>query len=485
MTLTELNPQRVWKHFYTLTQIPRPSGHEEKVISFMKKFGEDLGLETIVDHAGNVIIRKPATPGMEERRGIILQAHLDMVPQKNEDKVHDFTKDPIEPRIEGEWVYATGTTLGADNGLGIAAAMAVLEADDLAHGPIEALFTAEEETGMTGARELKGGLLQGDILINLDSEDEGELYVGCAGGLDGTYQFDYINEAVPENTIPYTLSVKGLKGGHSGLDIHLGRGNANKVMMRLLYPLITKHGVRVASIEGGNLRNAIPREAIAKIVVPKDKVTLVEAEVESVTAAIKAILEIADPGLQVSLALDSALPVYVIDAPTTITAVRAVMAAFNGVFRMSDSMPGLVETSNNVAIVKSEEGKIAVKCLMRSSVDNAKEGLAQVLSSTFELAGASVHTSGGYSGWNPNMDSPILKEMKKIYHNLFGVVPAVKGIHAGLECGILSTNYPHWDMISCGPTLRSPHSPDECVLIPTVSKWWDFLVEALKNTPER
>jgi len=483
MTIAALNPQRVWKHFHALTQIPRPSGHEEKVVAYMKKFGEDLGLETIVDHAGNVIIRKPATVGMEDRCGIILQAHVDMVPQKNSDKVHDFKNDPIEPRIEGEWVYATGTTLGADNGLGMAAAMAVLEADDLVHGPIEALFTAEEETGMTGARALKGGILKGDILINLDSEDEGELYVGCAGGLDGTYEFTYQEEAVPAEMLPYALNVTGLKGGHSGLDIALYRGNANKVMMRLLLPLITKYGVRIASIEGGSLRNAIPREAFARIVVPKDKVAEVEAEVLSVTIALQTILSIADPGLIVSLVAESTLPASVVDAPTALAAVRAVLAAFNGVFRMSDAMPGLVETSNNVAIVKTDGGIITVKCLMRSSVDSAKEGLSQVLGATFELAGASVSTSGGYSGWRPNMESPILNEMKRVYHELYGVVPEVKAIHAGLECGILGGNYPNWDMISCGPTLRSPHSPDERALIPTVKKWWDFLVEVLKNAP--
>ncbi|MDR2585307.1 MAG: aminoacyl-histidine dipeptidase [Prevotellaceae bacterium] len=485
MTIADLNPKRVWKHFYALTQIPRPSGHEEKVVTFIKKFGEDLGLETIVDHAGNVIIRKPATSGMEGRCGIILQAHLDMVPQKNSDKVHDFEKDPIEPRIVGEWVYATGTTLGADNGLGMAAAMAVLEAKDLVHGPIEALFTAEEETGMTGARELKGGVVKGDILINLDSEDEGELYVGCAGGLDGTFTFGYKEEPVPANMAPYSLNVTGLKGGHSGMDIVLYRGNANKLITRLLLPLLTKFGVRLSSIEGGSLRNAIPREAFAKVVVPKDKITDVEAHIKTITAAAKAELSIADPDVQVALVAESTPPAFVMDAATAITAVRSVIAAFNGVFRMSDSMPGLVETSNNLAIVKSEDGKIWIKCLMRSSVDSAKEKLAQTLGATFALAGANTEFSGGYSGWRPNMDSPILKKMKEIYQKMFGVEPQVKAIHAGLECGILGGNYPHWDMISCGPTLRSPHSPDERALIPTVEKWWDFLVEVLKNAPTR
>ena len=485
MTIKDLTPQCVWSHFYALTQIPRPSGHEEKVVAFVKKFGDDLGLETIVDEAGNVIIRKPATPGMEGRCGIILQAHLDMVPQKNSNKVHDFTKDPIEPRIVGEWMYATDTTLGADNGLGMAAAMAVLDAKDLNHGPIEALFTSEEETGMTGARALKGGVLQGDILINLDSEDEGELYVGCAGGLDGSFTFSYNEEAVPEDMVAYNLKVTGLKGGHSGMDIILCRGNANKVMMRLLLPLMTKYGVRLSSIAGGDLRNAIPREAFAKIVIPKDKVCDVEACVSAISALAKAELSIADPGLQVELVTDAEIPPFVIDLPTSLAAVRAVFAAFNGVYRMSDSMPGLVETSSNLAIVKSEEGKISIHCLLRSSVDSAKEELSETLSATFTLAGASVSFTGGYPGWKPNMDSPILVKMKEVYKNLYGIEPLVKAIHAGLECGILGGNYPHWDMISCGPTLRSPHSPEERVWIPTVEKWWNFLVEALKNAPER
>lgn len=485
MTIATLNPQRVWTHFEALTRIPRPSKHEEKVVAYMKQFGESLGLETIVDQIGNVIIRKPATPGMEGRKGIILQAHLDMVPQKNSDKVHDFEKDAIEPRIVGEWVYATGTTLGADNGLGVAAAMAVLEAKDLVHGPIEALLTIDEETGMTGANELKADLLKGDILINLDSEDEGELYVGCAGGLDGTFTFHYKEEAVPTGMVAYTLIVKGLKGGHSGMDIVLYRGNANKLMTRLLLPLATKYGVRIASIEGGSLRNAIPREAFAKIVIPADKVAEVEAEVKAIAAAAKAELSIADPDLQISLAAESVLPTSVIDAPTALAAVRAVLASFNGVYRMSDSMSGLVETSSNLAIVKSENGKIVAKCLMRSSVDSAKEELSQVIGACFALAGAEVVFTGGYSGWRPNMDSPILKEMKAVYQKLYGVEPEVKAIHAGLECGILGGIYPHWDMISCGPTLRSPHSPDERALIPTVEKWWKFLIEVLKNAPGR
>ncbi|MEZ7954263.1 MAG: beta-Ala-His dipeptidase, partial [Bacteroidales bacterium] len=389
MNISELNPKSVWKHFYSLTQIPRPSKKEERAILFLEKFGKDLGLETIKDGIGNIIIRKPATPGMENRKGIILQAHIDMVPQKNSDKVHDFEKDPIQPRIVDGWVYATGTTLGADNGLGLAVAMAVLESKDLVHGPVEALFTVDEETGMTGARMLQPGIIKGDILINLDSEDEGELYVGCAGGLDATATFTYKNEKTPAGLAGYKLSVTGLKGGHSGMDIVLGRGNANKTIVRLLLPLIEEFGARVASIEGGSLRNAIPREAFAHLAIAASNEKGAKDLVARHLAEIKSELSAHEPDLNIVLERAD-LPAEVIDAGTALKAVLAVYGSPNGVERMSDAMPGLVETSNNLAIVKSENGKIQVKCLMRSSVDSAKDILAQSLGSVFKLAGAEV-----------------------------------------------------------------------------------------------
>lgn len=482
MNISELNPKSVWKHFYSLTQIPRPSKKEERAILFLEKFGKDLGLETIKDGIGNIIIRKPATPGMENRKGIILQAHIDMVPQKNSDKVHDFEKDPIQPRIVDGWVYATGTTLGADNGLGLAVAMAVLESKDLVHGPVEALFTVDEETGMTGARMLQPGIIKGDILINLDSEDEGELYVGCAGGLDATATFTYKNEKTPAGLAGYKLSVTGLKGGHSGMDIVLGRGNANKTIVRLLLPLIEEFGARVASIEGGSLRNAIPREAFAHLAIAASNEKGAKDLVSRHLAEIKSELSAHEPDLNIVLERAD-LPAEVIDAGTALKAVLAVYGSPNGVERMSDAMPGLVETSNNLAIVKSENGKIQVKCLMRSSVDSAKDILAQSLGSVFKLAGAEVEFTGGYPGWKPNMNSDILSTMKEVYKDLYGREPEVKAIHAGLECGILGGIYSNWDMISCGPTIRSPHSPDERVNIETVEKWWNYVIKVLEKAP--
>ncbi len=482
MTIKELKPERVWNHFYSLTQIPRPSKKEEKAIQYLEDFGKSLALETIRDEVGNIIIRKPATPGMEKRKGIILQAHIDMVPQKNSDKIHDFEKDPIETRIVDGWVYANGTTLGADNGLGVAVAMAVLEAKDLVHGPIEALITMDEETGMTGANYLKSGLLKGDILINLDSEDEGELYVGCAGGLDVNALFTYNEEKTPAGTDGYKLSITGLKGGHSGMDIVLGRGNANKALVRILLPLMKDLGVSISSIEGGSLRNAIPREGFATLAIPANRVAEAKAITEQHLAEMREELAYHEPDLKITLERCDT-PATIIDNVIALNLVKAVYGCPNGVERMSDSMPGLVETSNNLAIVKSSNGKIEVNCLLRSSVDSAKEIHANGITSVFELAGASVTHTGGYPGWKPNMNSAILNTMKSVYSIMYGKEPEVKAIHAGLECGILGGNYPNWDMISCGPTIRSPHSPDERVEIATVEKWWNYIVEVLKNAP--
>lgn len=484
MSIKELEPKVIWENFYALTQIPRPSKKEKQIIAYMEKFGKDLGLETIVDEIGNVIIRKPATAGMENRQGIILQAHLDMVPQKNSDKVHDFEKDPIEAYVDGEWVRAKGTTLGADNGMGVAAAMAVLQAKDLVHGPIEALFTIDEETGMTGAKNLQPNVLKGSILVNLDSEDEGELYVGCAGGLDGSFTYSFKEEAVPAGHEAYKLSVTGLKGGHSGMDIILYRGNANKIMCRFLKDVAKDLGVRLASIDGGSLRNAIPREAFATITVAKDKADALKKAMEAYYEVVAAEYSIADPDLKMALEATGA-PKNIMDEKTVVALLDGVQACPNNVYRMSDAMPGLVETSNNLAIVKSENGKVSVKCLMRSSVDTAKADLASAMESVFRMAGAECEFTGGYNGWKPNMESAILKTMKESYKELYGKEPEVKAIHAGLECGILSEPYPSWDMISIGPTIRSPHSPDERVKIDTVGKFWNFLMAVLKDAPAK
>jgi dipeptidase D len=480
MDIKNLNPNWVWKNFHALTQIPRPSKKEAQVREFIVRFGKQLALETQVDEIGNVIIRKPATPGRENRKGIVLQSHLDMVPQKNSTVVHDFEKDPIAAYVDGEWVRAKGTTLGADNGMGVAVAMALLEATDLEHGPMEALFTIDEETGMTGAFGLKAGVLKGDILINLDSEDEGELYVGCAGGLDGSFVLSGVEEATPEGYEAFRLAVTGLKGGHSGMDINLGRGNANKVLFRLLDRLTKTVDARLASVEGGNLRNAIPREAFAVVLVPSDRAAEARQAVTSLAGAIAGELALTDEGLQVAWEAVER-PAKVVDRKTQEALILAVYACPNGVIRLSDAVPGLVETSNNLAIVRLENGTAQVACLLRSSVDSAKDDLANMMGAVFTLAGAQVDFTGGYPGWKPNPDSAILKTMKDVYQKLYGTVPDVKAIHAGLECGLLGGVYPHWDMISCGPTIRHPHSPDEKVKIDTVEKWWRFLVEVLKN----
>lgn len=482
--ITQLSPTEVWENFYQLTRIPRPSYHEEEVRKFIGDFGRSLGLETFQDEAGNVIIRKPATAGMENRKGVILQGHLDMVPQKNSDKTHDFTKDPIETIVDGEWVKANGTTLGADNGIGVAAAMAVLASKNLAHGPVEALFTATEETGMDGANGIKAGILKGDILLNMDSEDEGELYVGCAGGEDAIALFNFTETTTPADTIGYRLEVTGLKGGHSGLDIALGRGNANKIFFRLLKEAYKSCGVRLASISGGNLRNAIPREAFGVIVVPYEKADKLVGQIAGLTSVIKRELSVTEPSLKIELAKVEK-PEYIIDEKTQVNLTHAIVACPNGAIRMSDSMPGLVETSTNLAIVKSDNTTktIEVSCLMRSSVDSARAELGSRMESVFTLAGAQVTLKGGYPGWKPNMDSPILKTMQQVYQTKYGRVPEIKAIHAGLECGILGGTYPNWDMISFGPTIRFPHSPDEKVNIESVQKFWDFLVETLKNIP--
>ncbi len=480
--IINLEPKVLWENFYALTQVPRPSKHEEKIQEFMVKFGKSLGLETEKDAVGNVVIRKPATPGMENRKGIVMQCHLDMVPQKNGDTKHDFEKDPIDAWIDGEWVKARGTTLGADNGMGVAAAMSVLASRDLIHGPVEALFTCDEETGMTGAFGLKAGWLKGDILLNMDSEDEGELYVGCAGGVNGNIEFEYDEMVVPKGYSPYKLTVKGLKGGHSGLDINLGRGNANKLLVRFLKYATREMDVRLAEINGGGMRNAIPREAYAVVVVPAEAVNEFLTAVAKYESVYKAELSVTEPNLSFA-AEETAKPKSLIDERVQDDLIDSVYACPNGAIRMSDSMPGMVETSTNLATVKSENGVIFVKCLLRSSVDSAKDDLCEQVESVFSLAGAMVRFDGAYPGWEPNMDSAILKQMEKIYENKFGKVPEVKAIHAGLECAILGSNYPHWDMISFGPTMRFPHSPDEKVNIQTVLKFWDFLVEILKNAP--
>lgn len=481
--IRELAPKALWKNFYSLTRIPRPSGMKEEVGQFLVGFGKSLGLETLQDETGNVLIRKPATPGMEARKPVVLQAHMDMVPQKNSGVNHDFTKDPIETIIEGEWVRANNTTLGADNGIGVAAAMAVLQASDVPHPDLEVFITVDEETGMDGAFGLQPHFLRGKILINMDSEDEGELYVGCAGGLDANVTFRYTEEPAPVGDMAYKISLTGLKGGHSGVDIHLQRANANQLIFRFLKEMVAKHEARLCSIDGGSLRNAIPREAFAVISLPEGA----ETELHETVAAYQALFTQEFKGVETHLTLKAektGSPYAVMPEEVQDDLINAITACPNGVYRVIPEVPNVVETSNNLAIVKSDGNKVKIKCLIRSSVDSRKQELASMIESLFTLAGGKVEFSGGYPGWNPNMDSPILKEMTRIYERDFGKTPKVLIIHAGLECGILGTHYPDMDMISFGPTIRYPHSPDEKVNIESVAKFWDYLKATLAGIPK-
>ncbi len=480
--IKDLNPKEVWKHFHALTQIPRPSKKEAGIIQYMKAFGEGLGLETFVDEVGNVIIKKPATPGMENRKGVILQGHLDMVPQKNSDKTFDFEKDPIVAVIDGDWVTADGTTLGSDNGIGVAAAMAVLESTLLKHGPVEALFTVDEETGMTGAFGLKPGLLDGDILLNMDSEDEGELYVGCAGGIDISAFKSYGEEKVPAGYQAYRINVQGLKGGHSGLDIPLGRANANKVLFRFLMQAESDLKIRVSEASGGDLRNAIPRESRAVVLVPETSAAKFETLVEHYQEMYRKEFAETEPDFSFTCG-KTENPDRVLPVDAQYGFIRAIFACPNGVQRMSQSMKGLVETSTNLAIVSIQHGEFQALSLTRSSVDSAKEATAWKIAAIFQLIGAEVELSGEYPGWKPNMESPILKTCQKVYQKNFGIIPEIKAIHAGLECGLLGGVYPNLDMISFGPTIRFPHSPDEKVEINTVQRFWEFLVAILEDIP--
>ena len=477
---TALKPALVWKHFAAICNIPHPSHHEEKIRQYVVDFAAAQGLEYLVDEANNVLVRKPATAGMENRKGIVIQAHLDMVPQKNNDKVFDFENDPIEAYIDGEWVTANGTTLGADNGIGAAAILAVLEDNTLVHGPVEALFTATEETGMDGAFGLKAGVLEGDILLNLDSETEGELYVGCAGGLDANITLPYSAEAAPEGFVAYAVEVKGLKGGHSGIQIGYQRANANRELFRMINHSACE--LRLASVDGGGLRNAIPREAVAVVLVPQDQTATFEAEVAEFEKVLIAEFANIEDSISVK-ALPTTAPEQVIPACVSDKLAKAVIGAPNGVVKMSVDMEGLVQTSSNLARVVSDGKCVKIQCLLRSSVNSEKHALGEAIKGVFELAGATVELSGDYDGWKPNMESPILHTMLASYESLYGVKPAVMAIHAGLECGIIGGKYEGLDMISFGPTICFPHSPDEKVNIASVEKFYSFLLHTLANAP--
>ena len=473
-------PQRLWQHFEELNAIPRASKNEAQVIDFIKNFGIGLGLETTVDQVGNVLIRKPATAGHEDRPGVILQGHLDMVHQKNSDKQFDFASQGIESYVEDGWLKARGTTLGADNGIGVASIMAVLSATDLKHGPLEALFTIDEETGMTGAFALEPGFLQGQILLNTDTEDEGELCIGCAGGIDTNVSLEYQPVPSGSNRSAFQIAVTGLRGGHSGCDIHLGRGNANKIINRLLWDAFRAYEIEIATVDGGGLRNAIPRESFATITVPNYHLASWQDAVTRQFHQIKAELEDAEPGLSLSIE-PAEFPLQVIDPTTQLNLLNLIYAAPCGVIRMSDSIPGLVETSTNLARVLAKEGQVSIQFLTRSSVDSAKRDVANQVQALFELAGGQAVHEGSYPGWRPNRESKILAEMRQLYEELFHVAPQVNAVHAGLECGIIGRHYPQLDMISFGPTIKNPHSPDEKCDIASVEKYWKFLVATLAS----
>ncbi|KAB1069435.1 aminoacyl-histidine dipeptidase [Tamlana haliotis] len=480
----QLEPQALWNKFADLNAVPRPSKKEARVIAFMKNFGENLGLETLVDEVGNVIIKKPASSGMENRTTIVMQSHLDMVHQKNNDTNFDFDTQGIEMYVDGDWVRAKGTTLGADNGLGVATIMAILESDTIQHPAIEALFTIDEETGMTGAMGLKGGLLSGGILLNLDTEEDDEIGVGCAGGVDVTATRNYNLEETPEFKIGYEITVKGLQGGHSGMQIHEGLGNANKIMNRVLFDGFENFGLRISEINGGSLRNAIPRESHAIVAIDAIHEGAFIMEMALITNTIQKELKTMEPDLVIEV-VKCETPEHIMDLGVQEGLTRAIYAAVNGVYRMSADIPGLVETSNNIARIIVKDGDIHIGCLTRSSVESSKNDLANTLRATFELTGCEVEVSGDYPGWTPNMDSAILKVMDKIYENLNGEKAHVAACHAGLECGILGQNYPNMDMISFGPTIKGAHSPDERAQISSVQKYWKFVLEILKEIPVR
>jgi dipeptidase D len=478
--IKNLEPQAVWNNFANLNAIPRASKKEERVVQFIISFAENLGLETIVDAVQNVLIKKRATAGMEDRKTVVLQSHLDMVHQKNNETTFDFDKDGIQMFVDGDWVKADGTTLGADNGLGVASIMAILESDTIKHPAIEALFTIDEETGMTGAMNLVPGFLSGDILLNLDTEDDDEIGVGCAGGVDLTATKKYVLEDITNNMPAFKITVKGLQGGHSGMDIHKGLGNANKLMNRVLYAV--RKSIQIAEIDGGGLRNAIPRESNTIIVTPNTENFItsferIKDEIKTEYSTLEKELELTYSSIQT--------PISVLSTADQDLLLKVLYATFNGVFRMSPDIEDLVETSNNIARVIVKNGSIKVLCLTRSSIESGKWDMANTLENIFSLGGFSVEFGDSYPGWKPNPDSEILKTMSSLYEALFNKKPNILACHAGLECGLLGTHYPNLDMISFGPTIRGAHSPDEKASISSTQKYWEFLIAVLENIPTR
>jgi dipeptidase D len=484
MNIQDLQPAAIWENFAKLNAVPRASKKEARVIKFIEDFGHSLNLPVYTDQVGNVIIKKPASQGMENKATIALQSHLDMVHQKNSDTIFDFETEGIKMYVDGDWVKAQGTTLGADNGIGVATIMGLLASTNIPHPPLEALFTIDEETGMTGAINLQPGLLDASMMLNLDTEEDNELTIGCAGGIDVTAQGKYTENAPSANSFACHITVKGLTGGHSGMDIHKGRGNANKLMNRILLYISEKVALELSSIDGGSLRNAIPRESKVVVCVKNDDKAVFYQRLNEIAEIIKAENNITDAGLSIDFA-ELALPEKVMPKELGINFLKAISVCPNGIFRMSAAIKDLVQSSNNLARIELNNGAYSVKCLTRSSVDTEKMEVAQAVRSSFELIGAKVEYGGSYPGWTPNPDAVIVKLMSEMYEKMFNEKPNVNACHAGLECGILNGPYPNIEMISFGPTIHGAHSPDEKVCISSVQKYWKYLLETLKQIPNK
>ncbi|MEI6858442.1 MAG: aminoacyl-histidine dipeptidase [Shewanella sp.] len=482
--ISQLQPQALWQWFDQICAIPHPSKHEQALSEHIQAWARNKQLEIVEDKVGNLIIKKPATLGMENRKTVALQAHIDMVPQKNSDKEHDFEKDPIIPYVDGEWLKAQGTTLGADNGIGMASALAILDSDDISHGPLEVLLTIDEEAGMTGAFGLEAGYLDADILINTDSEQEGEIYMGCAGGVDAKISVPMVWQAPESNNLTYSLTLSGLKGGHSGVNIHLGRGNANKLLARFLFNYADDLALELTNFTGGSLRNAIPREACISFMLPAENIVKLETQIQDFQALIREELAIADPDMLLELAEVSAAK-QVMSEETQNILIDLLNACPNGVIRMSDEVEGVTETSLNVGVISTETQSVEILCLIRSLIDSGREEIESLLTSLTNLAGVEINFSGAYPGWKPDNSSPVMALVRETYNDIYNKQPVIMVIHAGLECGLFKKPYPEMDMVSIGPTIRYPHSPDEKVLIETVDQYYKLLLAVLERIPEK
>ncbi|MBB1425491.1 aminoacyl-histidine dipeptidase [Shewanella sp. SG44-2] len=482
--LTQLYPQPLWQWFEQICAIPHPSKHEHALSQHIQQWAKAQGLAVVEDKVGNLIIRKPATAGMENCKIVVLQAHIDMVPQKNADKVHNFETDPIEAYVDGDWVKARGTTLGSDNGIGMSSALAVLGSKDIKHGPLEVLLTIDEEAGMTGAFGLEAGYLDAEILINTDSEQEGEIYMGCAGGVDAQISVPMSWQAPEQSNASFSLTMSGLKGGHSGVNIHLGRGNANKLLARFLFKYSDELALELVSFSGGSLRNAIPREANVQLMLPAENVEALKQAIESFQALVREELAIADPAMLLTLAAIDA-PTKVMDEEAQNTLIDLLHASPNGVIRMSDEVEGVTETSLNIGVISTEDESVEILCLIRSLIDSGREEVTGMLTALSNLSGASIDLSGAYPGWKPDTSSPVMAIVRDTYNDIYKKDPTVMVIHAGLECGLFKEPYPHMDMVSIGPTIRYPHSPDEMVNITTVGQYWELLLAVLERIPAK